>query len=272
MPACLPGWQTSPCRGRFSAPLNTNSSVPAIQSTTFALTSIGNETLSLQTLTIGIRKDRVRVGNLGVQVFALEGLSLFYLNRPEAWRLVADSELILDPYSDTGLIPLADFKSLEMTADQRWNLYISMDEDILDFSYQADARNGRLAFADDVMEVYTGAAFDDEAFMGSAIGGFSPNFAGTVHYRRSDCDGSDLSLPSPTSNITTTSVEYDYVLERTPSDMSIDLLLLAEEVNLLMRSQISLSQQDSVALNETSSVETFDVQGKLTDEPTAAVN
>lgn len=191
------------CSLEFSTPLNMNTTLPPIQSTTFALTTV-NRTLQLQTIEIGVRRDQLRPYSLGIQVFALEGLSLFYLNTPEAWRLVADSEIVVHPYYDMAVVPIADFKALEMIHGQRWNLFISMDDMILDFNSLPDSRNGRLAYQDENSQVFTGAGYEGEAFEGTLVSDYWPSFAGALFFSPSDC--------KPTRNKISTAIVYEFVL------------------------------------------------------------
>lgn len=236
----------------FNTTYNGNVDVPPYSGILFEVTSLAKP-LNVLTLELDIRFDLANdeeKGDLSIQVYTTTGGFINLLDNPESWDLVADTQLLLSPSGNGGIIDVQDFSPVHIEARQRQSFYVSMNQALLDHNVDALQKTGELAIQNSDMNVYVGAGTTlpgNSSTFQADFGGkddsnrkfpvqldpiLNPMFAGVIHYRAEAECGQDL--------LTTTYIDIPFLLKKSVDDWQYVTEALNMAVENLMSSRDEL--------------------------------
>lgn len=228
----------------FNTTYNDNEKVPSYTGLMFEVTAIGDP-LRVLTLELDLRLENAT--DLSVEVYTRQGHFADVFDQPDAWDLVADTEVVLSA-DGGGIIPAQRFLPVRIGANQRQSFYVTMKEPLLDHTVYALQKTGEIQTRGDDLQVFVGAGLTEYKFPAKLDDILNPMFAGVIHFEKEyDCAKEPMS---------TTTLDFPFLFEKSASDMGDLTGLLNEVVDGLLKddyelktfvSQYGLKKQDAGA-------------------------
>ena len=153
-----------------------------------------------------------------------------------AWTQIANSTAIPLMNSAATIIPVQDFTTVSMGADDLRSFYITMKGPFLDSLATAMETRGSVDRDFDAFRLDVGGGLSEYKFPAAFDETVHPKFAGAIHYQESTTCG------PPTETLTTT-VEFDFLLDVYEFDETI-FKDVATVVNDILES--ALAQSDGL--------------------------
>lgn len=157
-------------------------------------------------------------GPLDVEVYSLlDGYELSASN-PSAWTSISNTVAVPVPGEGMGIIiPVQDFTTVSMLANELRSFYITMKGPFLDNTSDALTNSGELDKEYESFSIDVGSGLAEYSFPAAFDTTISPKFAGIIHYKDASADCSSV-----TANTAETIIEYKFLFD----DAGVDDLLI----------------------------------------------
>jgi hypothetical protein len=216
---------------QFNTTYNGDIDVPPYVGVMFEMSSFSD--LEVLTFELDIRWD-AEPTDLWVEVYTLSGSYAELFDQPEAWDLLASTDLVLAPEGNSAVIPATDFTPVRIPAHEKRSFYVTMKGPYLDHTVYGLQKTGDIHIRGDDLQLFVGSGFTGYKFPGAIDTVLHPQFAGIIHYKKTfDCDDSMAA---------TTTVDFQFLFEKNVLDgtliltanaaieLAVDKLLESNEV------------------------------------------
>jgi len=194
----------------------------------FEVTAIGDP-LNILTLELDLRLENAT--DLSVEVYSLSGQYAEHFNQPDAWDLVAATQVVVTPGGGGAVIPAQDFTPVRIGANERQSFYVTMKGPYLDHTVYALQKTGDIQSRGDDLQVFVGAGLTEYKFPEKLDDILNPMFAGVIHYEKEyDC-GTVLT--------STTYLDFPFLFEESV-DMRIVTMAINKAVDELLKEEDGL--------------------------------
>ena len=123
-----------------------------------------------------------------------------------AWTQIAGTKAIPIPEVDSALIPVQDFETVVMGADELRSFYITLKGPFLDTFSSAMEERGSFDRDFEAFQIDVGGGLSEYKFPAAFDEIVTPKFAGEIHYQES----TDCVLPAETTDVVVT---FDFLLD-----------------------------------------------------------
>ena len=212
----------------YNTTYNDNREVPPYTGLMFEVTAIGDP-LKILTLELDLRLENAT--DLSVEVYSLSGQFAELFNQPDAWDLVAATQVVVTPGGGGAVIPVQDFTPVRIGANERHSFYVTMKGPYLDHTVYALQKTGEIQSRGDDLQVFVGAGLTEYKFPEQLDDVLNPMFAGVIHYEKEfDC-GTVLT--------STAYLDFPFLFEESV-DMRIVTMAINEAVDELLKEEDEL--------------------------------
>jgi hypothetical protein len=205
---------------------NNDAKVPARTGIMFEISASSN--VKILTFELDVHLDLVNNdGDLAVEVYTLEGSFADKFDQPDAWQLIAQTDLVVAPEGFGAIVPVQDFHAVDILARGRRSFYITMNGPFLDSNVNGLQKTGDIQMRDDDIQLLVGAGLNQYKFPAELDRVVHPMFSGVIHYQKSfDCQDNKAAstsvsfqflmgaLDAGESALTKTSAAIDQVLDK----------------------------------------------------------
>lgn len=173
--------------------------------------------LSIKTFELDIRTD-IAISDLAIEVYTVMNGYTDVFNVESAWTLVANTEAIPVPGSTSNsvLIPVQDFETIYMAANELRSFYITMKNRYIESTVNALVGSGETASENDELRIDVGSGMATYKFSSAFDTTIAPQFAGIIHYEVDTAEACE----TPAAD-TKLSIEYKFLVNASGLDPSV---------------------------------------------------
>jgi len=106
-----------------------------------------NQPIDIRTLELDIRFNDLT--DHSIEVYTSKGSFGFIVNQPQAWDVVAATEIVPNPSGVGAIIPVNDFRTVSMEAEELRSFYVTMKGPWLDYTVNAMQKTTDIALSND---------------------------------------------------------------------------------------------------------------------------
>jgi hypothetical protein len=174
-----------------------------------------------------------------IEVYTFDGLFQTVFSDESKWTPVANTNVVRNPQGSGAVIPVADFDTVTLAANERKSFYITMKSPLIDFKAGAFMRVGTLATENDDLSVYVGSGLTEYKFPSDVDSLLDPQFAGVIHYKRTleACEVREV-----------TTITYQFLLKNPLSTSVLDTIATHanQKIDELLREDLDLREVQTV--------------------------
>ncbi len=173
--------------------------------------------LSIKTFELDIRTD-IAVSDLAIEVYTVVNGYTDVFNVESAWTLVANTEVIPVPGSTSNsvLIPVQDFDTIYMEANELRSFYITMKNRYIESTSNALLGSGETAMENDELRIDVGSGMAAYKFSSAFDTTIAPQFAGIIHYEVATAEACEIPITD-----TKLSIDYKFLVNASGLDPSV---------------------------------------------------
>lgn len=186
--------------------------------------------IDITTFELDVRVTKA-TASLGVEVYTLLGGYNTAFNDASAWSQVANTKAVSVPDGGGVVIPVQDFATVSMLADELRSFYVTLQESFLDSKAEGLSQSGDMDKDFDAFTLNVGNGLASYKFPSTFDTTVSPKFAGVIHFKEqsAECSGS-------TTNANTT-IEYKFLIDDNGLDDTL-MTAISDAVDVFVSSEI----------------------------------
>ena len=165
-----------------------------------------NKPINITTFELDVRATEAGV-LLSVEVYTLPGGYSTAFSDESAWTQVANTKAVSVPGGGGVIIPVQEFSTVSMLADELRSFYITLQEPFLDSKAEGLSSSGDIDADFDAFTLNVGSGLAEYKFPATFDNTVSPKFAGVIHFKEqpAECSG-------PVTSADTT-IEYKFLID-----------------------------------------------------------